>query len=69
MSHQTNSHERLTSAERETMTMLSMGFDAHGIAETLGLSPKTVQKRLLLIQEKLYVDSIEAALAKFKEAA
>ena len=53
---------RLTSREHEVLALLKAGKSTNAIAETLGISQKTVQVHRTRILEKLHVESVPALL-------
>lgn len=58
-----NDAPRLTTREREVLTMIADGLSAPDIAERLTLSPATVKSHLQTLYEKLDVNDRAAAVA------
>jgi DNA-binding NarL/FixJ family response regulator len=51
--------QRLSGREREVLTLMAEGRSNHAIAESLSLSPKTVERHIGHIFEKLTIDQSE----------
>ena len=57
--------ENLTPREQEILALLATGFRTKEIADSLGISPATVQCHLTNVYEKLHVRSRSEAVARY----